>query len=201
MWLKIISDLQLGLALLLSGIIMGVFYFSKFDDGSSIQNQVTQLENDKTKIQQEIKSLAVKLRNVQKMDQSMKTQAAEIAQLIAYIPNELTSSRILKHLNHLTKVSGVHLEDIKNYGSVKKEELYEKLRINMKIRGFFSQLLLFLSKITELNIFVTVEEFTIEHDLRQKRSRQLLNELRINMDIYGYRYLPEIISENDQQKQ
>ena len=127
----------------------------------------------------------------------MKTHAVEIAQLLKYIPNELTSSRILKHLNHLTKASGVHLEDIKNYGSVKKEKLYEKLRINMKIRGFFSQLLLFLSKITELNIFVTVEEFTIEHDLRQKRSRQLLNELRVNMDIYGYRYLPEIISEND----
>ena len=200
MWLKIISDLQFGLTLLLSGVIMGVFYFWKFDDGSSINSQVTQLENDKTKIQQEIESLTVKLRNVRKMDQSMKTQAVEITQLLEYIPNELTSSRILKHLNHLTKMSGVHLEDIKNYGSVKKEKLYEKLRINMKIRGFFSQLLLFLSKITELNIFVTVEEFTIEHDLRQNRSQQLqlLNELRVNMDIYGYRYLPEIISKNDQ---
>ncbi len=200
MWIKIISDLQLGLALLLSGVFMGVFYFWKFDNGSSITSQVIQLESDKTKVQQEIDTLTVKLRNVQKMDQSMKTHAVEIAQLLKYIPNELTSSRILKHLNHLTKASGVHLEDIKNYGSVKKEKLYEKLRINMKIRGFFSQLLLFLSKITELNIFVTVEEFTIEHDLRHKRSRQLLNELRVSMDIYGYRYLPEIISENDKQK-
>ena len=66
MWFKIISDLQLGLALLLSGIFMGVFYFWKFDNGSSIKSQVIQLESDKTKVQQEIGTLTVKLRKCAK---------------------------------------------------------------------------------------------------------------------------------------
>lgn len=200
MWLKIIADLQIVLVLLLNIMLMGGYYFLEYNDGSAIKSAIAQLEKDKVKVQEDISDLELKLQDVQKMDESMKTHAEEISQLIKYIPNELTSSQILKHLNHLTKASGIHLEDIKNYGTVKKEELYEKLRINMKIRGFFSQVLLFLSKVTELNIFVTVEEFTIEKDMRQEQSRQLLNELRVSMDIYGYRYLTETVSENNTKK-
>ena len=192
MWLKFFADLGFGIVFLLGFVIMGGYYFWKYNDGSAIRLELENMETERKKIHSEIQTLQVKLQSVQEMDESLKKNSEEINLLFKYIPNTLKSSMILKHLNHLTKASGVHLEDIKNYGSVKKEKLYEKLRISMHIRGFFSQLLLFLSKITELNIFVTVEDFVIEHDA--KKAQSLLNrlhELRMSMDIYGYRYLTQ----------
>ena len=191
MWFKIMSDLSIGLVILLSLLGSGVYYFWKFDSGAALHSNINTLQDDLEKTKQEIQTLKDKKSNLQALGRDINQVAQDIRQLYNYIPNELTSSQVLKHLNELTKVSGVHMEDIKNLGAVKKKAFYEKLKFSMIIRGFFSEIMTFLSSLTKLKVVITVEAFTIEYSSQQNAQAGFLNELKMNMDIYGYRYVAQ----------
>ncbi len=191
MWLKIMSDMPVGSIILFSLFLAGGYYFWKFDSGQSIKSNIKQLEDDVNQTQNDIARLKTTKANLQDLDKVMNDTANEVEQLYNYIPNELTSSKVLKYLNSLTKQSGVNLEDVKNHGVMTKKKFYEKLKIHMVIRGFFTEILMFLSKLTELKIIITVEKFTIENTHSQNLHGSFLNELKMTMDIYSYRYVTQ----------
>ncbi len=193
MWLKIISDLQFSLTVILSVLIGGGYYFWKYNNGGSIDSEIKKLTNSISQVEQEIQSLRSKQAELQSTSTAFKSVGTEIKELYRYIPHQLKSSQVLKYVNTLTKQSGVHLEDVHNYGSVKKEKLYEKIKISMVIKGFFSEILLFLTSLTKLDIIVTVEKFMIQNSINSNNSSGFVDELRMSMDIYSFRYInPEL---------
>ena len=193
MWLKIISDLQFSLTVILSVIIGGGYYFWKYNNGNSIDSEIKKLTSSISQVEQEIQSLRSKQAELQSTSTAFKSVGTEIKELYRYIPHQLKSSQVLKYVNTLTKQSGVHLEDVHNYGSVKKEKLYEKIKISMVIKGFFSEILLFLTSLTKLDIIVTVEKFMIQNSTNANNSTGFVDELRMSMDIYSFRYInPEL---------
>lgn len=200
LWFKTFSQLGIGVVILLSGGFAGLYYVIKYDNGQSIKNEIQTLEKQKNVVQKEINSLDLELKQLQEMDKAMNLMRNEINKFLQYIPNKLTSVMVLNHLNVNAKASGVDLEDITRYRAVEKKEFYEKIKISVTVKGLYTQVLVFLSKLTGLTEIVTIERFTLTEVKSKGRYVGGLNEVIMKMDIYGYRYTSPIIEVAEENK-
>lgn len=205
-WLRVFSELSIGVVIILSGGFAGLYYVVKYDNGQTIKNETQELEKQKNAIQKKISSLNLELKQLQEMDKAMNLMGDEINKFLQFIPSKLTSSMVLEHLNENVRTSGVNLENIVTHDAVEKKEFYEKLKISITIRGLFTEVLVFLSKLTGLTEIITVEQFTLREAERSQNTDRIggLDEVIMQMDIYGYRYVTPIISaakENGEKKE
>ena len=193
MWFRIFSQLGIGVVIILSGGVAGVYYVLKYDHGENIQTEIKSLEEQQEKTKISIEDAKKELLNLQEMDKAMNLMGDEINKFLKFIPDKVTSSMVLNYLNEEARSAGVELENITNHKVSEKQEFYEKLKVSVTVRGLFTQILIFLSKLTSLKEIITVESFNMEN-LSQKKGR---NEVKIRMDIYGYRYITPIIAKED----
>ena len=194
MWFKLFSQLSIGVVIILSGGVAGIYYVLKYDKGSNITEEINNLETQKQTAQQKVENLKGELNRLQDMDKAMNLMGDEINKFLKFIPDKVSSSMILNHLNEKARTSGVELENIVNHRVSEKKEFYEKLKVSVTVRGLFTQILIFLSKLTSLTEIITVESFTME-EMAQKGRR----EVKMRMDIYGYRYITPIIVTQEQE--
>ncbi|MDE0119205.1 MAG: type 4a pilus biogenesis protein PilO [Bdellovibrionales bacterium] len=194
LWLKILSQLNLGIVIIISGGIAGVYYLWKYDNGQAIKDETQSLEKQKAAVQEKIEVVDFELKQLQEMDKAIRLMGNEINKFLQFIPNKLTSSMILNHLNIHAKSAGVDMQNIQNHSTVEDHEFYEKIKISVTVTGLFSQVLVFLSKLTGLTEIITIGRFNLS-EVRQRRYVGGLNEIKMEMDIYGYRYTSPIISE------
>ncbi len=192
-FIRSFAEINIGLVILLSGCIAGGYYFVKYDKGDSIRQQIQQINRDKDKTKETINNLNLELKALQETDVVVNQMGMEINSFLKFIPSKLTSAMMLNHLNNTAKSTGVSLEGITNYDFVQKEEFYEKLKVSVTIKGIFSQVLLFLSKLTGLTEVITVENFSMESTRQRSISIQGMDEVQVRMDIYGYRYVSPIV--------
>ncbi len=195
LWFRVFSQLSIGMIIILSAGFAGIYYITKYDKGESIKNEIASLDTQKSAVQKEIEELNGELNNLNELDKAMNSMSGEINKFLQFIPNKMTSSIVLNHLNQQAKVAGVDLQDIVTYSNVEKREFYEKLKVNVTVKGLFTQVLVFLSKLTNLKEIITVEQFSME-PIAQKKYAKGANEIKIQMDIYGYRYTSAIIEED-----
>lgn len=195
LWFKVFSQLSIGMIIILSSGLAGLYYITKYDDGGSIKNEISELEKQQDLVKKEIEGLKDELKSLNELDKAMNRMGGEINKFLQYIPNEMTSTMILNHLNQQAKVAGVDLRDIVTHSNTEKEDFYEKLKVNVTVKGLFTQVLIFMSKLTSLNEIITVERFSME-TINQKGYTPNFNEIKMDMDIYGYRYTSAIIEEN-----
>ena len=194
LWLKVFSQISLGIVIIISGGIAGIYSVWKYDNGQSIKDAIQGVEKQKTVVQEKIDTLDFELTQLQEMGKAMRLMGDEVNKFLQFIPNKLTSSMVLNHLNIHAKSSGVNMKDITNHSAVETQEFYEKIKISVTVKGLFSQVLVFLSKLTGLTEIISVDSFTLEEAQRGKYVGSS-NEITMRMDIYGYRYTVPIISE------
>ena len=198
-WIRTFADLSFMLLIVLSACLAGVYWLVWYDKGTSLQSQISSINSRKATLTAEVKDLKDKLKNLKEIDVTVNEMGSEFEKFLQFIPNQLTSLKIMNHLNMSARDSGVDLQGISSHKAsrLKKDEFYEKVKINVVVKGFFSQILSFLSKLTGLPEIITVENFVITQ-LRSSSRRKLgtLDEVKINMDIFGYRYIDNELAEN-----
>ncbi len=197
--LKTLSQLSLGIVIIISGGIAGVYYVWKYDNGQTIKDETQSLEKQKAAVQEKIDAVDFELKQLQEMDKAIRLMGDEVNKFLQYIPNKLTSSMVLNHLNINAKSAGVDMQKIQNHSTVEDQEFYEKIKINVTVTGLFSQVLVFLSKLTGLTEIITIGSFNLR-EVKQGRYVGGSNEIKMEMDIYGYRYTSPIISEKTETK-
>ena len=201
LWLKTFSQLSIGILIILSGGFAGVYYLVKYDDGQALKEQIQNIGNQKNAVQKKIDSLDKDLKQLQHMNVVIEEMGDEINKFLQFIPSRLTSSMIMNHLNTNAKEAGVDLQNIINHKFTEQHDFYEKIKISVTVKGFFTQILIFLSKLTGLTEVITVENFTLEEVRTGGKYVGSLNEVRMRMDIYGYRYTSPIIDKDKDKDQ
>ena len=201
LWFRSFAQLSIGVVILVSGMFAGLYYMLKYDNGQSIKNATHALEKEKNVVQKDIDSLKLELKQLQEMDRAMNLMGEEINKFLQYIPQKLTSAMILNHLNIHAKASGVNLENIISHRAIEKHEFYEKIKVSVTVKGLYTQVLVFLSKLTGLTEIVSVEHFALTEVQGKGKYVGGLNEVTMKMDIYGYRYTSQIIDMAAENKQ
>ena len=201
LWLKVFSNLSIGVVIFLSAGFAGLYYLVKYDDGKTIKTGIQRLEKQVEVEQKKVEDLDKELKSLHDMSAAMNQLGDKINDFLQFIPNKMTSLMILNHLTVNAKVSGVDLEDITHHRASQKKEFYEKIKVSVTVKGLFTQILIFLSKLTDLTEVVTVESFNLEEVQKSKKRISVgLREVTMKMDIYGYKYISNII-DNDKKKE
>ncbi len=188
MWLKIFSQWPLVMMILLSSGFTGFYWLFQYDNGSSIQKEIDNIKATNTKTQSEVKELELRLVTLQETDNAINEMGDEFNQFLALIPDKMNSSVILDYLTSISKITGVHLQTVQNTKVLEKKDFYEKFKVDIIIKGFYGQILMFLSKLTGLPEIVTVESFTMDHTSGRGQGSST-GEVEMKMDVFGYRYV------------
>ena len=182
-----LAHFQLAQVIVLGGFALGLFYFIGYDDGTvlrqtivDIKNQVTQVEGEAVKVQREIDE--VKL-----FEQEVANNKKIIKFFLNYIPVSLTFTEISYLVNTQAQSSGVNIEskeDNQLEGDQEDTE-YDILNIKLKVSGSFSQIMFFLSKLTDQERLLVVNRINLNIS---PESKQIMSDI----NLLAYRYKENI---------
>lgn len=189
-WLKAFAEWPLPTIFVFGVGLAGGYWMLKYDNGSSIQKKIDQAATEKETLQAEVDELTSKLRNLQEADRTINEMGDQFDQFLKLIPNKMNSSLVMEYLNTISLATGVRVTSIQSHPTSERKDFYEKLKISVTLRGFYTEILSFLAKLTGLSEIVTVENFEMDHRGVASSGEASTGEVQMKMDIYGYRYLP-----------
>ncbi|MDE0092423.1 MAG: type 4a pilus biogenesis protein PilO [Oligoflexia bacterium] len=182
-----LAHFQLAQVIVLGGFALGLFYFIGYNDGTvlrqtivDIKNQVTQVEGETVKFQREIDE--VKL-----FEQEVANNRKIIKFFLNYIPVSLTFTEISYLVNTQAQSSGVNIESKEDnqLGDDQEDSEYDILNIKLKVSGSFSQIMFFLSKLTDQERLLVVNRINLNIS---PESKQIMSDI----NLLAYRYKENI---------
>ena len=191
-------NLNLVGIIFLSGIFSAVFYFALYENGDYLKKQVEDVKNQIIQTDSKMRQQEEKLREAVIFDDSVKKLGRDIEMFLQYLPEKLTT---LNLFSDITKVSQDTLINIKTMTNSKSVEgntgMYDSIAVQLSVEGNFAQLLVFLSKLTTLDKFITVKDIRIR-PVGGKQTEGVKNQkIAAEMTLIGYRYAGSSPNEND----
>ena len=179
--------------LLISAVVAGVYRWKFFDDGASIQSEITRITQEEKRVKEQIKKTKQDIAKAVKFDDSVKSLKKELEFFYNYIPRNLTNRHMFEILTRLLNRSGMTTLSMQGSGSQKKTNLYDTLTVRISAEGKFSQFLIFLSLLTNLDQIVSVSNVSIRPVNQGKNSTGKIN---ANFNVLGFRYNAPIATQN-----
>lgn len=144
-------------------LTMGGVYFFAYDDGKGLQKEISKLRKDITKAEKSLIKKKEEFADIQEFKRNIEGQKEVINSLLNYIPNQIAPIDVFTLLNNQAKATGVNIEDKKDKPSLEHED-YEILETSLKVRGVFTQILVFLSHLTGEKRMLVVDDLSIEKE-------------------------------------
>ena len=132
-------------------ILVGIYWMVGYDDGTSLQTQIANLNNDLQKNEQEIKKVEQSIEAVKRFTLKMNALGDRFDKLVRYIPEEFTPSDQMKIISNEAKAAGTNILKIKSGGKGAKFQFYEELSVDVELQGSYTQIILFLSNLTKID--------------------------------------------------
>ena len=173
--------IPLSQVLVLGVFFTGVYYFSLYDDGSNLKKQIQDVETQVQTVEQNIAQAGKELRDLTLFKDEIQKQEQFIKAFINFIPSSLTFTDISVLVIQQARLAGVNISSkrdvqFKQY----KDTDYEFLTMQLEVIGSFSQLMFFLSKLTEQKRILIVNEINIS--MAENKI------VRANINLIAFRY-------------
>ena len=150
---------------------MGVYYFSWYNNGSTLKKSIDDIQMNTQQVEFQISKKQEELENIKTFEKEVLAQEEDVKYFLNFIPSSLTFTDISTLLLSEAKSSGVNV-GLKKDEKVDKEKdsEYQTLSVQLAVNGSFSQILLFLSKLTQQRRILIVENI----DMIINRQTQLI---------------------------
>ena len=183
--MKIIYDIvnfKLPQIVIFGAFFTGIFYFTSYNDGTNIKNDIKSIQTQVDQLKVQLRKKQDELVDVKNFKRDLLQEEETIKHLINFVPDSLTFTDISFLLIRAAKATGVNI-DLKEDKIVRtqKDLDYSILEIQLKVNGSFSQILLFLSKLTEQKRMLIVKNI----DMKINSSNRLIES---DLLIVSYRY-------------
>ncbi len=177
------------------GFFLGVYYFTLYNDGSALQKSRADIQAGIQQTEAQVKKTQQELLDIKAFEKEVLNQEEDVKYLMNFIPSSLTFTDISDLLINEAKSSGVNI-GLKRDESIdqKEGEEYHTLNVKLSVNGSFSQILLFLSKLTNQKRILIVHDI----DMRVNRQTRLIE---ADMSISAYRYKGDQEEEKDTEEQ
>ena len=174
---------------------MGVYYFSFYNDGEFLRKEIEAVKVNIQTAQQNIDKTKIKIDNILVFKSEVETKQEIVKALINYTPESITFNEVSTIITNEALVSGVNIES-KRDGSVDDipDTNYQTLNVEIELLSSFSQLMGFLSKLTQQKRILIVQ--TIEIKIDQDKDFVLT---RIQLLAYRYQEPEENPEENPEE--
>ncbi len=161
-------------------LLAGGVYFFKYDKGDSARAGIEAVKGNIEKMKLEVRSQKGDLQKIEQFKNSVANKERSVNYLLNYLPNELSPVDIFSVLTKEARSAGVDIED-KRDSPVEKGEIYDILKLHVTVKGSFSQVLSFMSRLTDQKWILVVDKV-------EMRLAAQGEELRANLDIFAFRY-------------
>ena len=173
--MRILSDIanfQLTQIIVFGSLFLGAYYFSWYNDGSTLKKSIDDIQTNTQQVELQVNKKQGELENIKSFEKEVLAQEEDVKYFLNFIPSSLTFTDISTLLLREAKSSGVNV-GLKKDEKVDKEEdsEYQTLSVQLAINGSFSQILLFLSKLTQQRRMLIVENI----DMIINRQTQLID--------------------------
>lgn len=170
---------------------LGLFYFSFYDDGTDLRNEIQDVRSQIQTMQGGIQKTKTEIENVLVFKAGLEKEEDLVKALLNYTPEKLLFNEISILLNNEALSSGVNIESRRD-GSVDDipNTEYQALSLDIELTSSFSQLMIFLSKLTQQPRILIVESI----DVKTYKTKDMVS-TRIKLLAYRYKK-PEVEAEN-----
>ena len=177
-----VAHFQLAQILVFGSLLLGGYYFTLYDDGSELRETIQTIQTDTRRAEAQIEQTEKEIEDVKIFEKEILAEEESVKYFLNFVPNTLTFTEVSTLLIKEAKSSGVNIS-LKKDKIVNQEEdsEYHTLNIGLTISGSFSNILLFLSKLTAQKRILIVNNI----DMTVNRQNQLIESV---LDISAYRY-------------
>jgi len=177
-----IANFQFIQILVFGSFFLGIYYFTVYDDGSALRKSIVEVQKKIEQVEQQVKRKQQELNEVKTFEQEILAQEEAVKYFLNFIPSSLTFTDVSALLINEAKSSGVNIEVKRDERVDERDDSeYNTLNIQLTVNGAFSQILLFLSKLTDQKRIHVVKNI----NMRMNRQTQLV---KVGRSILAYRY-------------
>ena len=190
-----LAQFQLAQIIVLGGFALGLFYFIGYDDGTLLRQSIQDVANQVKKVEGNIVQVNAEIENVKLFEVEVANNRRAIKFLLNYIPASLTFTEISYLVNKQAQSSGVNIES-KEDAQISDEEgaEYNTLNIKLQLSGSFSQIMFFLSKLTDQKRLLVVNRINMNISSESKK-------ITSDINLLAYRYLKGLEENQPQEGQ
>ena len=188
----------------ISGALAAGYWFFLYDKGADVLQATETLKNEIIQTDKKIKKKEGEIQNAVSFDNSVKQLGHELQLFYEYFPYQLTNRELFQDLTRLSRASGLEIMSMKSSPKQKQEGLYETLSVQLVVEGEFAQFLVFLSKLTDLNKVVTVQNVDIKPVAAAGRNQSKdaqIQKIQAQFNILGFRYVQPVTVQDENAKQ
>jgi len=188
----------------ISGVLASGYWFFLYDKGLDIIQETDDIKNQ---IIQTDKNIGKKKEEIEKaitFDSGVRLLGKELELFYEYFPYKLTNRQLFQDLTRLSKDSGLEIMSMKGSPRQQQTKLYETLNVQLMVEGEFAQFLGFLSKLTDLDKVVTVQNVNIKPVVKRQKARSgdaKIQKIQAQINVLGFRYVRPVTVQDENAKQ
>lgn len=171
---------QLGVFLLIGGLLFGIFYFAYYSDE---QSRIGKLQVEIDGLEKEIRGLERKKAKVKEMQAEVEQKKAVLVRLKEILPEEKEISQIIKKIQSIITTARLEIQKWKTNKPISKRYALEH-PIDINLNGNFHNLGLFFDQVSRLKKIFTVNKLVL--NVSNKMTRAFT--VRANFTISTYTF-------------
>ena len=192
-----INGINPGKAIII-GICVGGFYWAvMYDDGSSLQRQIKNFNNQIRQAKVELESLKQVEEDARRYKAIISKQGQRLKEITKYIPEQLSDVDLMGLLSNEAKAAGANISNISSAQSARRnpleqgsEKVFEEVAVKVELEGTYTQILMFLSFITKVDKVITVQDLSIKKASKNVQEAEDVGvPIVFGATFIGYRYL------------
>ncbi|HAG91938.1 MAG TPA: hypothetical protein DCL41_08705 [Bdellovibrionales bacterium] len=156
-------------AVVIGLLLAGIYYVIFYDSGSYQTAMIAQSQQEMIALKADLAKVQADLERSRSFEAASKDLGSSIQKMLDFIPENFGLGQLMKTVSEEARVSGLDLSSMQpaamamNSNQEKNLPEFEEIGVNIQIRGQFSQILSFMSSLTEkkqIFLFENIEIFS-----------------------------------------
>jgi Tfp pilus assembly protein PilO len=171
------------------GLFAGFIYWAgAFDHGDRFKEQVATGNSRIAEAQKRLDDTKKELANAEEFRKKVSEQEEDFKRLTEALPREVSATELIGLVSRQAADSKVQLKNSTPSPGTEKTEFYEKAKITFAVKGAFSDVLTFVSRMTGVRRILTFEKVEIRKDVGSDPEKPQVTMTGV---LVAYRYIPE----------
>lgn len=168
----------------IAGLLLTAFYyFTSFDDGSSLRSEVERLDTETAQEEAKKKDTDATLKEEARMKDMIGQLSQQYVEVSRRLPTSLSSIELNRHIDSFARNSGASIKARKPLANTR-DEIVEQVPVQVNLEGSYAELAQFVYQVSISEQVTGIQAFTLVPV--EKSSR-----LRFEGTVTGYQLTPE----------
>ena len=170
------------LILVIAGVLVGLYWYSFYRSKADVYNRLkTEYSNKQAKLN-ENQAIA---RNLPRFKAEGEKLNLQLARVVQELPNKREIPNLLETLSNLGSINGLQVVYVKPRSDVNKD-FYAEVPIQIKVKGGYHELGMFLDSVSKLPRIINVGNITMGHPVEDKGTGSIVLDISALATTYRY---------------